>query len=140
MRHIPSLRRVAAAGVAVLTTLTTLTALTTLTVPALGALAAPIAVAAPDDQSQSQSQTQTQTATGDPSSKITADLTMPDGTKAETVENRWFVQLSSPGTAAGGSQAAIEAEHADLAKAIKDAGIDAQVTTEYETLWNGVAL
>ena len=134
MRHIPSLRRVAAAGVAVLTTLTTLTALT------LGALAAPIAVAAPDDQSQSQSQTQTQTATGDPSSKITADLTMPDGTKAETVENRWFVQLSSPGTAAGGSQAAIEAEHADLAKAIKDAGIDAQVTTEYETLWNGVAL
>jgi len=138
VRHIPSLRRVAAAGVAVLTTLTTLTALTTLTVPALGTLAAPTAVAAPDDQSQSQSQTQT--ATGDPSSKITADLTMPDGTKAETVENRWFVQLSSPGTAAGGSQAAIEAEHADLAKAIKDAGIDAQVTTEYETLWNGVAL
>ena len=135
MRHIPSLRRAAAAGVAVLTTLTTLTALTA---PALGTPAAPIAVAAPDDQSQSQSQTQT--ATGDPSSKITADLTTPDGTKAETVDNRWFVQLSSPGTAAGGSQDTIEAEHADLTKAIKDAGIDAQVTTEYETLWNGVAL
>ena len=116
MRQIPLLRRVVAAGVAVLTA---------------GALAAPTAAAASD---------QSQTTTGDPSSKITTELTKPDGTKAETVENRWFVQLSSPAVAAGGSRATIETEQTDLANAIKDAGIDAQVTTEYETLWNGVAL
>ena len=118
MRQIPSLRRVVAAGVAVLTS---------------GALVAPTAVATPD-------QSQSQTTTGDPSSKITTELTKPDGTKAETVENHWFVQLSSPAVAAGGSQAAIETEQTDLVNAIRDAGIDAQVTTEYETLWNGVAL
>ena len=116
MRQIPLLRRVVAAGVAVLTA---------------GALAAPTAAAASD---------QSQTTTGDPSSKITTELTKPDGTKAETVENRWFVQLSSPAVAAGGSRATIETEQTDLANAIKDAGIDARVTTEYETLWNGVAL
>ena len=132
MRQIPSsrpqrpqrpqrpLRRLIAAGVAVLT---------------LGALAAPTAVATSD-----QSRSQSQTTTGDPSSKITTELTRPDGTKAETVENRWFVQLSSPAVAAGGSQATIKSEQTDLTNAIKDAGIDAQVTTEYETLWNGVAL
>ena len=126
VRQIPSsrpqrpLRRLVAAGVAVLT---------------LGALAAPTAVATSD-----QSRSQSQTTTGDPSSKITTELTRPDGTKAETVENRWFVQLSSPAVAAGGSQATIKSEQTDLTNAIKDAGIDAQVTTEYETLWNGVAL
>ena len=116
MRHIPSLRRVVAASAAALI---------------LGALVAPIAAAAPD---------QSQTVTGDPSSKITSRLTKPDGTPVATVEDHWFAQLSSPAVAQGGSRATIEAEQTDLVDAIKDAGIDARVTTEYKTLWNGVAL
>ena len=116
VRHIPSLRRVVAASAAALI---------------LGALVAPIAAAAPD---------QSQTVTGDPSSKITSRLTKPDGTPVATVEDHWFAQLSSPAVAQGGSRATIEAEQTDLVDAIKDAGIDARVTTEYKTLWNGVAL
>ena len=116
MRHLPSLRRVVAAGAAALT---------------LGALVAPTTAAAPG---------QSQTATGDPSSKITSGPTLSDGTQADAVENRWFVELASPSVAAGGSSDTVRAEQDDFASAVRDAGIDARVTTEYGTLWNGVAV
>ncbi|WP_272927759.1 S8 family serine peptidase [Actinomyces sp. 432] len=77
---------------------------------------------------------------GSAGTKITRDITLPDGTDAEAIENRWFVELASPAVAAGGDAAAVAAEQDQLAAAIRDAGIDAAVTTAYGELWNGVAL
>ncbi|MDU0347879.1 S8 family serine peptidase [Actinomyces sp. MRS3W] len=74
------------------------------------------------------------------SAKITHTITHPDGSDAEAIENRWFVELASPAVADGGDAAAVAAEQKQLAAAIRDAGIDAEVTTEYGTLWNGVAV
>ena len=76
----------------------------------------------------------------DPSSKITWTLTLPDGSTAENVPDRWFVELASPSQAAGGSSATISAEQDALVKAMDDADIDASVTTRYGELWNGVAV
>ncbi|WP_261799111.1 S8 family serine peptidase [Actinomyces ruminicola] len=74
------------------------------------------------------------------SAKITRDITLPDGSDAEAIENRWFVELASPAVAAGGDATAVAAEQDQLAAAIRAAGIDAEVTTAYGDLWNGVAL
>ena len=74
------------------------------------------------------------------STKITRDITLPDGSDAEAIENRWFVELASPAVADGGDAATVAAEQDQLTAAIRDAGIDAEVTTAYGDLWNGVAL
>ena len=108
----PRTRRALALSVAVLT---------------LGALAAPTVAATPQQAP-------------DPSSKITWTLTLPDGSTAENVPDRWFVELASPSQAAGGSSATISAEQDALVKAMDDADIDASVTTRYGELWNGVAV
>lgn len=76
----------------------------------------------------------------DPSVKITRDIILPDGTRAETIENQWFVELSSPAIAVGGNAATVIAEQNQLNVAMMQAGIDAEVTTTYGDLWNGVAL
>ncbi|WP_233188056.1 S8 family serine peptidase, partial [Actinomyces qiguomingii] len=76
----------------------------------------------------------------DPSAKITRDIVLPDGTAAEAIENRWFVELHSPAVAAGGSAAIVTAERSQFAVAVQKAGIEAEVTTAYGDLWNGLAL
>ncbi len=111
--HIPA-RRGLAVGAAAIT---------------LAALVAPTAAAAP-----------TTTSDTSPSDKITASLTLSDGSQAENVPNRWFVELSSPSQSEGTSAATITKEQNDLKDAIEDADIDATVTHAYGELWNGVSL
>lgn len=111
--HIPA-RRGLAVGAAAIT---------------LAALVAPTAAAAP-----------TTTSDTDPSAKITTSLTLSDGSKAENVPNRWFVELSSPSESEGTPASTIKHEQNELKDALKGADIDATVTHAYGELWNGVSL
>lgn len=111
--HIPA-RRGLAVGAAAIT---------------LAALVAPTAAAAP-----------TTTSDTDPSAKITTSLKLSDGSKAENVPNRWFVELSSPSESEGTPASTIKHEQNELKDALKDADIDATVTHAYGELWNGVSL
>ena len=76
----------------------------------------------------------------DPSEKITNFVLLEDGSVAENVPDRWFVELAEPAAAEGGSEAAIASEQEALADAVDDADLDATITTEYTELWNGVAM
>lgn len=54
--------------------------------------------------------------------------------------DRWFVQFESAPTAAGGDAATIAAEQADFVAEAAAQGVPADVTSEYSTLFNGVAV
>lgn len=111
--HIPA-RRGLAVGAAAIT---------------LAALVAPTAAAAPST-----------TPDVDPSDKITTSLTLSDGSQAENVPDRWFVELSSPSESEGTPASTIKHEQNELKDALKGADIDATVTHAYGELWNGVSL
>lgn len=76
----------------------------------------------------------------DPTSKIVSSLTLADGSQAQVVKDRWFVQLRSPAVADGGSASAIKSEQDEITKLVKDVDTDAEVTSTFSTLWNGVAV
>ncbi|MDO4242852.1 MAG: S8 family serine peptidase [Actinomyces sp.] len=117
MPTIPARRRLLAAAVTALTACV---------------LVVPAASAAPDDPSTGSS--------ADPSSKIARTVTLADGSQAENIPGRWFIELTEPAQSAGGSASAIGQEQDALVEAIDDAGIEAEVTAEYGQLWNGVTL
>ncbi|MDO4257977.1 MAG: S8 family serine peptidase [Actinomycetaceae bacterium] len=75
-----------------------------------------------------------------PESDVELTVTLPDGSVAENVPDRWFVEFESPSKAQGASEAAVQADVREFEEAVDRANIDATVTTTYGDLWNGVAI
>nr|WP_238695272.1 hypothetical protein [Ornithinimicrobium flavum] len=94
-----------------------------------GAMLAPLAATADDDA---------YVAPGSPApeSKI-HDGTL---TGADFVPNSYFVQLAAPATTDGGSAERIETQRDQFLADARTAGVDVEVTSEYSTLWNGLAV
>lgn len=59
---------------------------------------------------------------------------------ADVVPNRYLVQLAGPSTTEGGSLAAIESSRAQFLSDAQQSGTEVEITSEFDTLWNGVAV
>ncbi len=75
-----------------------------------------------------------------PSGTFTSALQLANGTQATNVPGHWLVTLSAPSVSNGGSASSIETQQDKLAEAIKDAGINAKITNNYDQVWNGVSV
>lgn len=75
-----------------------------------------------------------------PSGTFTSALQLANGTQATNVPGHWLVTLSAPSVSDGGSASSIETQQDKLAEAIKDAGINAKITNNYDQVWNGVSV
>ncbi|GAA4885007.1 cell wall-binding repeat-containing protein [Serinicoccus chungangensis] len=61
-------------------------------------------------------------------------------TGAELVPNSYFVQLAGPSTSAGGSLASIESQRDRFLADVDASGVELEVRSEFETLWNGLSV
>ncbi|SOC58167.1 cell wall-binding repeat-containing protein [Ornithinimicrobium cerasi] len=61
-------------------------------------------------------------------------------TDVETAPGAYFVQLSAPAVADGGSLTAVRAERNAFLADAAEAGVDVEVRREFGTLWNGVSV
>ncbi|QFG67389.1 S8 family serine peptidase [Ornithinimicrobium pratense] len=94
-----------------------------------GAMLAPLAASADDDAYLG-------AGSPAPESKIQ------DGglTGADLVPNSYFVQLAAPATTEGGSPRVIQSQREQFLAHAQSAGVSVEVTSEYDTLWNGLAV
>ncbi len=61
-------------------------------------------------------------------------------TGADFVPNSYLVQLAAPATAEGGSVRDIQSQRDQFLSHAQSAGVSVEVTSEYDTLWNGLAV
>ena len=59
---------------------------------------------------------------------------------ADFVPHSYFVQLAEPATTEGGSEGTIQGQRDQFLADAQAAGVSVEVTSEYDTLWNGLAV